>query len=338
MTSRNKDSKRSIPDPPREVVADLALLVDRLDEQIPAKILDHNLLIATWNIRGFGGVTRKWRSGGNDSPKRDLHAVHCIAEIISRFDVVAIQELKGNLDALRLALSILGRNWGLILTDVTKGDPGNDERMGFLFDTRRVNLSGLACEIVIDEAYLQDRSRSLLEKQFARTPYAVGFQSLQKRFTLVSLHILWGEAKTEAERIKKRIPELQAIADWMYEWARDKNAWDRNLIVLGDFNIVGKDGDLLKAFGSTGLAIPDDLMDLPRTLSGIGKPGKERLYDQIAWFTSGDGGPALDMQYHRGGTFDFSGFAMEYLELSLDSLSWRISDHLPLWVEFLMGD
>ena len=199
MTTEKNDNNRPIPDPPGEVVADLACLVDRLDEQIPAKILDHNLLIATWNIRGFGGVTRKWRSGDKDSPKRDLHAVHCIAEIISRFDVVAIQELKGNLDALRLALSILGRNWGLILTDVTKGDPGNDERMGFLFDTRRVNLSGLACEIVIDEAYLKDRSRSLLEKQFARTPYAVGFQSLQQRFTLVSLHVLWGVAKTEAE-------------------------------------------------------------------------------------------------------------------------------------------
>jgi endonuclease/exonuclease/phosphatase family metal-dependent hydrolase len=327
-----------IPDPPGEVVADLAYLVDRLDEQIPAKILDHNLLIATWNIRSFGRVTRKWQSGPNDSPRRDYHAVHYIAEIISRFDVVAIQELRGNLDALRLTLSILGRNWGLILTDVTKGDPGNDERMGFLFDTRRVNLSGLACEIVIDEAYLKDRSRNLLEKQFARTPYAVGFQSLQKRFTLVSLHVQWGKADTEEERRKKRIPELQAIADWMHEWAEDENAWDSNLIVLGDFNIVGKDRDLLKAFSSTGLAIPDDLMELPRTLSGIGKLGEERLYDQIAWFKDGKGLTGLDRHYQRGGNFDFSEFAMKYLNLRPKKLSWRISDHLPLWVEFLMED
>ena len=28
------------------------------------------------------------------------------------------------------------------------GDPGNDERLAFLFDTRRVKLSGLACELV----------------------------------------------------------------------------------------------------------------------------------------------------------------------------------------------
>lgn len=326
-------AKKSNNEPiPRKVAADLAHLTDRLDEQIPAKILDYNLLIATWNIRGLGGVTRKWQSRPGDSPRRDLHAVHYIAEIISRFDVVAIQELKGNLDALRLTLEILGPNWGLILTDVTKGDPGNDERMGFLFDTRRVNLSGLACEIVVDDAYLKDRSRSLLEKQFARTPYAVGFQSLHKRFTLVSLHILWGDDESE------RVAELQAIADWMYEWTKDKNAWDRNLIVLGDFNIIGKDGELLKAFASTGLTIPDDLQGLPRTLSGVGKRGKERLYDQIAWFRDGKGRSRLDMQYHRGGTFDFSGFAMKHLKLSLTSLSWRVSDHLPLWVEFLMED
>ncbi len=29
---------------------------------IPLKGLDRNLLIATWNIRTFGGLTTKWRS------------------------------------------------------------------------------------------------------------------------------------------------------------------------------------------------------------------------------------------------------------------------------------
>ena len=30
----------------------------------------------------------------DDSPKRDLHSLLCIAEIVSRFDVVAVQEAK----------------------------------------------------------------------------------------------------------------------------------------------------------------------------------------------------------------------------------------------------
>jgi hypothetical protein len=130
--------------PPEEVAADLAQLKSVLDEDIPAKALDRNLLIATWNVRAFGDLTEKWRSGDDDSPKRDLHALLCIAEIVSRFDVIALQEVRDNLKALRHMLHVLGPRWGLSLTDVTKGAPGNGERMAFLFDTRRVLPSGLA--------------------------------------------------------------------------------------------------------------------------------------------------------------------------------------------------
>ena len=80
--------------PPLEIAGELAELRAALDKDIPAKALDHNLLIATWNIRAFGNLTEKWRSGENDSPKRDLHALRCIAEIVSRFDVIALQELE----------------------------------------------------------------------------------------------------------------------------------------------------------------------------------------------------------------------------------------------------
>jgi hypothetical protein len=127
--------------PPTEVLTDLAQLSSALDEDLPAKALDRNLLIATWNIRAFGDLTDKWESEEEDSPKRDLHSLLCIAEIVSRFDVVAVQEAKDNLKALRHMLKILGPNWGLSLTDVTEGAPGNAERMAFLFDTRRVQLS-----------------------------------------------------------------------------------------------------------------------------------------------------------------------------------------------------
>jgi hypothetical protein len=36
-------------------------------------------------------VTEKWRSESDDSPRRDLFDLRCIAEIVSRFDVVAIE-------------------------------------------------------------------------------------------------------------------------------------------------------------------------------------------------------------------------------------------------------
>lgn len=68
---------------------------------MPAKALDRNLLIAAWNIRAFGDLTEKWHTAEEDSPKCDLHSLLCIAEIVFRFDVVAEQEAKHNLKALR---------------------------------------------------------------------------------------------------------------------------------------------------------------------------------------------------------------------------------------------
>ena len=84
---------------PQEVKENLEELLRDLDEKVPPKQLDRNLLIATWNIRGFGDLTRSWMSKEGDSPRRDLHSVHCIAEILRRFDVIAIQEVKSNIRA-----------------------------------------------------------------------------------------------------------------------------------------------------------------------------------------------------------------------------------------------
>jgi endonuclease/exonuclease/phosphatase family metal-dependent hydrolase len=319
--------------PPEEVVTELAELRGVLDADLPPKALDHNLLIATWNLRAFGGLTEKWRAGQDDTPKRDLHALLCIAEIVSRFDVVAVQEVRDNLKALRHMLRLLGPNWGLSLTDVTKGDPGNGERMAFLFDARRVQLSGLACELVVPQEQLDRIDPDALERQFARTPYAVSFRSNGKTFILVTLHVLYGE------RAEERVPELKAIAEWLAEWARDVNGWDHNLIALGDFNIDRRGDALHDAFVSTGLDIPADLQGAPRTIfRDPDKPHLDKFYDQIAWFTGRNDAPALSLKYSRGGFFDFTKAALRSRGLTKEQLSWRISDHYPLWAEFSMRE
>ena len=91
------------------------------------------MLIATWNIRAFSSLTRKWTAGSSDSPKRDLRGLRAIIDILSRFDVIAIQEVKGNLRALRDTINFLGRDWGFLMSDVTAGAAGNVERLAFLF-------------------------------------------------------------------------------------------------------------------------------------------------------------------------------------------------------------
>ena len=311
--------------PPIEVKKNLDLLKVDLNSKIPAKKLDQNLLIATWNIRAFGNLTRKWDSADGDSPKRDLHSIRCIAEIIKKFDVIAVQEVKNNIRALRDTLKFLGTNWSLILTDVNKGKVGNGERMAYIFDTRRVQLSGLAGELVVPEEWEDDIKDNALATQFVRSPYAVSFQSGNHTFILVTLHILYGKSP------KSRVQELKGIAKWLSSWANDMNAYHQDLIVLGDFNIDER-GDLLdKTFLSEGLYIPPKLQNEEVTRSIF---NTAKYYDQIAWFDSQTNGPKLSMEFVNGGNYDFVPFALKNRGLTKNSLSWLISDHYPLWAEF----
>lgn len=316
----------SILDPiPSELLPRLNALKDDLDKKIPSRQIERNLLIASWNIRAFGDLTRSWQSGPDDSPRRDLMSIRYIAEIISRFDVIAIQEVKANIRAFRDTLKVLGKNWSFILTDVTAGSAGNGERMAYLFDTRRVNLSGLAGEIVVPKEWLSETGNDALNEQFVRSPYAVSFISENKTFILVTLHIKYGKSS------KERISELKGIARWLSEWAKDINAYDHNLITLGDFNIDER-GDLLdKTFLSEGLYVPECLQDPSVTRSVF---DKTKFYDQIAWFNGEDGKPELSLNFSNGGNYDFVPVLWDEEKYSKLQFSWMLSDHYPLWCEF----
>ncbi len=319
------------PQTPPEVQSELGELGALLDKEIPPKILDRNLLIATWNLRTFGDLTDKWQSAPGDSPARDWESLCIIGEILSRFDVIAVQEVRGNIKCLRHALKLLGPHWGFTLTDVCKGKDGNGERLAFLFDTRRVQLSGLACELVIADEELQRPAADAMKEQFARSPYAVSFKPAGKTFILVTLHIKYGANS------KERAPELKAIAQWLAGWGDEISNWDHNLITLGDFNVDRRDDPLYQALTSTGLCVPDDLQKVPRTIfADPAKPDLDHFYDQIAWFAGANNGSLPSLQYTHGGNFDFTRVALKSRNLTRQGLSWHISDHFPLWAEFLM--
>ncbi len=248
-------------DPPASIKAEMLALRSALDGQIPPKRDGvSNLLIATWNLKAFSSLTEAWTAGSHQSPKRDWRALWAITEIASRFDVIAIQEVKGDLKALRTMLKTLGPDWQFLMTDVTRGAAGNLERLAFLFDGRRIKLSGLACELVVPEERLQTIAPDALKRQFARTPYAVGFRSGNVTFVLVTLHVLYGE------RAEERAPELKAIAEWMADWAKEATEWEQNLLVLGDFNIDRFGSPLWESLIVTGLTVPEVLDQVPRSI------------------------------------------------------------------------
>ncbi len=157
-----------ITDPPSpEVAAQLTNLAAALDQVIPAKQPGHNLLLGTWNLRAFDRLTPKWHSAAGDSPIRDLSNLLCITEVIRRFDIVAVQEVRSSAQALLAMLQVLGGSWAFLVTDATAGSEGNHERLAFVFDRQRVRPWGLACELVVAA---QDAGIPQPTLQFARTP------------------------------------------------------------------------------------------------------------------------------------------------------------------------
>ncbi|WP_461208687.1 endonuclease/exonuclease/phosphatase family protein [Desulfocurvus sp. DL9XJH121] len=317
----------------------LALRAD-LDARVPARTLEKTLLLATWNIREFGAG----KYGG-----RLDESIAYIAEIVSRFDLVAVQEVRRCLSALNRVRDVLGPYWKCVFTDATEGTRGNDERMAFLFDSRKVRFGGLAGELVVPPLQVGARTVGPAE-QFWRTPFMVGFKCGWSTFCLCTAHILWGTGGGDSP--SDRVAEIANLAQFMRKRALDPDSWSRNIILLGDFNIAKTSDATFKALTDAGFTVPAEVMGHPSNAP------KTKHYDQIAFY---EDDKRLETT-GRAGAFDYfatvfrdPGDEAAYAEAmgeaylkdsksrTRDAASrrnywkkWRtfqMSDHLSLWVE-----
>jgi hypothetical protein len=256
---------------------------------------DSTLLIATWNIRDFD--SNKFGFG-----PRLPESFYYIAEIISCFDLVAVQEVAGNLTALDRVMDILGREWDYIATDVTEGPGGNDERMAFAYNTEKVWFRKIAGEIVLPDGQLiVSRKKTKKEpvaepaevesavesgfeevkQQFARTPFMVAFQSGWFKFNLCTVHIYFGA--DSGEQLKRRIAEIERLVSFFAKRQDKENkstANDptraENYILLGDFNVVSPEHKTMQALKGEGFVVP------PAIDGKNVRTDEDHFYDQIA--------------------------------------------------------
>jgi len=99
--------------------------------------------IGTWNIREFGNT----KHGGRST----YEPLYYMAEILSNFDIAALQEVRDNMTEFLKLRSILGPDWDYLATDVTDGGAGNGERMVFLFNRSRVRFRNIAGELTLPD-------------------------------------------------------------------------------------------------------------------------------------------------------------------------------------------
>jgi endonuclease/exonuclease/phosphatase family metal-dependent hydrolase len=310
------------------IVDKLLILRKQLDREIPQKTASDTLLLATWNIREFG-----------DNRRRE--SLYYIAEIISRFDMIAIQEVSANLKGLQKLLSIMNRNWDYITTDATEGSAGGSERMVYLYDRNKISFEKQTGEIVLPKEKLID---GLL--QFARTPFFAAFQAGWFKFNLTTVHIYYGSSSGVD---KRRLEEINTIAAFLSK--RSKNG-DTSYILLGDFNISKVGDATMQALEKNGFIIPDSIKCYPSDLGGT------HHYDQIAFNLKLDASMSVFSENEqKAGAFNFCKsvytpedlniyqqyFTQKNIQGKTDKeiekyylSTWRtfqMSDHLPLWIE-----
>ncbi|KON32445.1 hypothetical protein AC477_03005 [miscellaneous Crenarchaeota group-1 archaeon SG8-32-1] len=268
-------------DADKRTVERLLLLRKQLNEEIPKRTQKKTLLLATWNIRDFDA---------DDYGKRLDEAIYYIAEIISCFDLVAIQEVNKDLTGLKRLMNILGGYWDVIFTDIPLGKRANQERMAFLYDKRKVKFGGLAGELVLPE---KNKKGAMKFTQLARIPFICGFTSGWTKFMLATVHIYYGTEK--GAEPPERIEEIRQVAQKLKKRTKDEDAWARNLILLGDFNIYRPENKTFQEIIKAGFKIPKKLQELPANAK------KDRHYDQIALMTRKD---SLDWT-GKAGVFDY---------------------------------
>lgn len=305
----------------RRTVEGLLRLKTELDKAIPPKTVDPTLLLATWNLREFGGD----KSGG-----REKEPLFYIAEIMSRFDMVAVQEVRDNLDALDELMYVLGGWWKYLVSDVTLGTQGNNERHAYIFDTRKLSFGGLAGELVPEMTKEGGELKSNFA--FARNPYIAGFRAGWFKFTICTQHFYYGESKADDPQ---RLLEAKTVVELLKKRMKSKDAWAYNTILLGDFNIFSTDDETFKAIGKGDFEIPASLKGTYTNAA------KDKPFDQIA-FLSRD--VKTQMALAKSGTFPFFDHVYRDSDRQVyqpnmtenEYKQWRtfkMSDHLPLWVE-----
>lgn len=326
----------------KRTLTNLITLRAALDAKVVPRKTEGNLLIASWNIKEFGHTTQ-----------RLPEAYFYMAEIISRFDLVTVQEVKSTLNDLYILMRLLGDDWTYIVNDITEGRAGNSERSATLYNKTRVEFGGLAGEIVLWD----DLTKNSAIKQLKRTPYITGFKAGWKRFAIVTLHLEPGESEASIEFRRQEVKLLLAAIAHKVE---SHALWNENLILAGDFNLyagANKDGPTIDLINEAGYREVESLVGVDTNASHT------ESYDRL-FFTDNDYfSVATNTQgVEVAGVFDVfqhvyrDGEEVTYAEFMKEDYTgskdlnvpanlksyfhhpWRknqMSDHFPIWFELI---
>jgi deoxyribonuclease-1-like protein len=224
-----------------------------------------------------------------------------LCDVVRRFDVVAIQEVRANTDDIlpRFIEKINsgGRRYDYLIGP-RLGRTSSTEQYAFIYDTATIETDRTALYTVEDRADLLHREPLVASFRVRGPPASEAFT-----FTLVNVH-------TDPDEVPQ---EVAALAQ-AYHAVRNDGRGEDDVVLVGDLN-----ADETK-FGPLG-QVPNivwAISGVPTNTIGT------QTYDNIL--------------FHRTATSEFTGLCgvvdlMRDYQLTLDAAK-EVSDHLPVWAEF----
>ncbi len=165
-----------------------------------------DILLASWNVRILSDKSR------------DDSELQMIAQIIDRYDLVAIQEVRDTRVLNRLRVMLPG--WDYIASESV--GRGVTELYAFFY--RVSDVKPISDAKTIEDPY----------DVFIREPAVASFKAANFDFTLVSNHILYGDSKND------RRAEIRHLDD-LINYIDEINNAENDVILLGDFNMPASD-------------------------------------------------------------------------------------------------
>ena len=253
------------------------------------------LKLAAWNIRILSDRSR------------DDTELHKIAQILIDYDFIAISELRDEkvLKRIQKILSESGAEYGYLISDPVgwSGSP-HRERYAFLY------YKGLVSVVKDGELY-PDAADG--EDDFVRDPYWASFRAGKFDFSVIAVHVVWGDA------VAGRRAEVMELAE-VYQYVQKANGAENDVLLVGDFN---REPDDTMAYGNL-MALPSmtQLFQLPQKSHIRDSSLYDNIFFQTDYVTEYLGSSGIDK-------FDETDFGNDDKAANL-----AVSDHRPVWAVF----
>jgi endonuclease/exonuclease/phosphatase family metal-dependent hydrolase len=224
-----------------------------------------------------------------------------LCDIVRRFDIVAIQEVRSNTDDILPRfiekINAGGRRYDYLIGP-RLGRSSSKEQYAFIFDKDTIETDRTALYTVEDRADLLHREPLVASFRVRGPPPSEAFT-----FTLINAH-------TDPDEVSQ---EVAALAQ-AYHAVRNDGRGEDDIILLGDLNADER------KFGPLG-----QVPNIAWVISGVPTNTRgDKTYDNIL--------------FHRTATSEFTGLCgvvnlMRDYQLTLDA-ALEVSDHQPVWAEF----